>query len=59
MLKWDGWDREIDSSRTVAKSLKQKKLLGASLFFKSGEGGRGNAIRLVPTNCKAVGAQIS
>lgn len=36
-------------SRTVARRLKKKKLLGASFFFKRGEGDRGNAKRLFPT----------
>lgn len=36
-------------SRTVAKSLKNKKLLGASFFFKRGEGDRGNAMKFFPT----------
>ncbi|KAJ5211729.1 NACHT and WD40 domain protein [Penicillium cinerascens] len=36
-------------SRTVAKSLKQAKVLGASFFFKRGEGDRGNAAKLFPT----------
>lgn len=36
-------------SRTVAKSLSQAKSLGASFFFKRGEGDRGNALKLFPT----------
>lgn len=36
-------------SRTVAKSLKNDKLLGASFFFKRGEGDRGNAMKFFPT----------
>lgn len=36
-------------SRTVASSLKETKHLGASFFFKRGEGDRGNAIKLFPT----------
>lgn len=36
-------------SRTVAKSFKQAKLLGASFFFKRGEGDRGNSTKLFPT----------
>ncbi|KAJ5938320.1 hypothetical protein N7466_001454 [Penicillium verhagenii] len=36
-------------SRTVAKRFKQENILGASFFFKRGEGDRGNARRLVPT----------
>ncbi|KAJ6026350.1 NACHT and WD40 domain protein [Penicillium canescens] len=36
-------------SRTVAKSLKEAKLLGASFFFKRGEGDRGNAMKLFST----------
>lgn len=39
-------------SRTVAKSLKETKHLGASFFFKRGEGDRGNATRLFPTLAK-------
>ncbi|KAJ5556988.1 hypothetical protein N7494_000903 [Penicillium frequentans] len=36
-------------SRTVARSFKQDKLLGACFFFKRGEGDRGNAMKLFPT----------
>ena len=36
-------------ARTVAKSFKQTKILGASFFFKRGEGDRGNAAKLFPT----------
>jgi hypothetical protein len=36
-------------SRTLAKSFRETKLLGASFFFKRGEGDRGNARRLFPT----------
>jgi nucleoside phosphorylase len=36
-------------SRTVAKSLQEAKQLGASFFFKRGEGDRGNAKKLFPT----------
>jgi len=36
-------------SRTVTKSFKDKKILGASFFFKRGEEDRGNAKRLFPT----------
>ncbi|EED17202.1 wd40 protein, putative [Talaromyces stipitatus ATCC 10500] len=36
-------------SRTVAKSFQKQGLLGASFFFKSGEGDRGNAARFFPT----------
>lgn len=36
-------------SRTVAGQLKEKKLLGASFFFKRGEENRGNAKKLFPT----------
>lgn len=39
-------------SRTVAKSFQQCKLLGASFFFKSGEGDRGDATKLFPTIAK-------
>jgi hypothetical protein len=35
--------------RTVAKSFSEAKLLGASFFFKRGEGDRGNATKLFPT----------
>lgn len=35
--------------RTVAKSLREAKLLGATFFFKRGEGDRGNATKLFPT----------
>ncbi|THC94020.1 hypothetical protein EYZ11_006492 [Aspergillus tanneri] len=36
-------------SRTVAKSFKRDKLLGACFFFKRGEGDRGNAMKFFPT----------
>lgn len=36
-------------SPTLAKSFKSAKLLGASFFFKHGEGDRGNALKLFPT----------
>ncbi|KAJ9491221.1 hypothetical protein VN97_g2007 [Penicillium thymicola] len=39
-------------SRTVAKSLKDINHLGASFFFKRGEGDRGNAKKLFPTIIK-------
>ncbi|KAJ5355562.1 NACHT and WD40 domain protein [Penicillium cataractarum] len=39
-------------SRTVAKSLDQAKSLGASFFFKRGEGDRGNAVKFFPTIVK-------
>lgn len=36
-------------SRTMAKKFQTRGLLGASFFFKRGEGDRGNATRLFPT----------
>ncbi|KAJ5984631.1 NACHT and WD40 domain protein [Penicillium waksmanii] len=36
-------------SRTLAKFLKEKKVLGASFFFKRGEADRGNAMKLFST----------
>ncbi|KAL6233820.1 hypothetical protein BDW75DRAFT_182272 [Aspergillus navahoensis] len=39
-------------SRTVARSLKDTNCLGASFFFKRGEGGRGNAKKFFPTLTK-------
>ncbi|KAJ5471551.1 hypothetical protein N7530_008908 [Penicillium desertorum] len=36
-------------SRTMAKTFEDFNLLGASFFFKRGEGDRGNAIKLFPT----------
>jgi hypothetical protein len=39
-------------SRTVAASFKKKNILGASFFFKRGEGDRGNMKRLFPTITK-------
>ncbi|CAG7944890.1 unnamed protein product [Penicillium nalgiovense] len=39
-------------SRTVAESLKEKGILGASFFFKKGEVDRGNARRFVSTIVK-------
>jgi hypothetical protein len=45
-------------ARTVAKSLKQKRLLGASFFFKRGEGDRGNATRFFPTVATQLTVQV-
>ncbi|KAE8330728.1 hypothetical protein BDV39DRAFT_212675 [Aspergillus sergii] len=39
-------------ARTVAQSLREKGLLGASFFFKKGEAERGNAKRLISTVAK-------
>ncbi|PYH52143.1 purine and uridine phosphorylase, partial [Aspergillus niger CBS 101883] len=36
-------------SRTIAKAFQKQGLLGASFFFKRGEGDRGNAARFFPT----------
>ncbi|KAL4949059.1 hypothetical protein BDW69DRAFT_198408 [Aspergillus filifer] len=36
-------------ARTMARKFQQKGLLGASFFFKRGEGDRGNATKLFPT----------
>ncbi|KAL4937755.1 hypothetical protein BDV06DRAFT_215643 [Aspergillus oleicola] len=41
-------------SRTVAKSFSQDKSLGASFFFKRGEGDRGNAMKLFPTVARQI-----
>ncbi|OQE34671.1 hypothetical protein PENCOP_c016G07939 [Penicillium coprophilum] len=45
-------------SRTVAESFEKNKLLGASFFFKRGEGDRGNAKRLFTTITKQIMAHI-
>lgn len=45
-------------ARTVAKSLKEKRLLGASFFFKRGEGDRGNATRFFPTVATQLSVQV-
>lgn len=45
-------------SRTVAKTLRGAQLLGASFFFKRGEGDRGNAQRLFPTIARQLVAHI-
>ncbi|PCG88247.1 hypothetical protein PENOC_111850 [Penicillium occitanis (nom. inval.)] len=45
-------------SRTVAGRLKAKNLLGASFFFKRGEGDRGNARKLFPTLIKQLVTSI-
>ncbi|KAL4813852.1 hypothetical protein BDW67DRAFT_101372 [Aspergillus spinulosporus] len=47
-------------SRTIAKSFQQKQqgLLGASFFFKRGEGDHGNATRLFPTLMKQLLTKI-
>lgn len=41
-------------SRTVGKSLSRDKSLGASFFFKRGEGDRGNAMKLFPTVARQI-----
>ena len=46
-------------SRTVAKSFKKQGLLGASFFFKRGEGDRGNATRFFPTITRQLFTQIT
>ncbi|KAJ5819507.1 hypothetical protein N7474_005098 [Penicillium riverlandense] len=45
-------------SRTVAKSFHQAKLLGASFFFKRGEGDQGNAMKLFPTVTRQLAMSI-
>jgi hypothetical protein len=45
-------------SRTVAKSFKQANLLGASFFFKRGEGDRKNAKKLFPTISRQIMTRI-
>jgi hypothetical protein len=45
-------------SRTVAKSFKQAKLLGASFFFKRREGDRGSAMKLFPTITRQLVASL-
>ncbi|KAJ5135398.1 uncharacterized protein N7515_004676 [Penicillium bovifimosum] len=46
-------------SRTVAKSLEDANHLGASFFFKRGEGDRGNAKRFFPTLTRQLMLRIS
>jgi hypothetical protein len=45
-------------SRTIAKSFQKQGLLGASFFFKRGEGDRGNAARFFPTLTKQLFTNI-
>ncbi|KAL3432965.1 hypothetical protein BDV09DRAFT_205597 [Aspergillus tetrazonus] len=45
-------------SRTIAKSFQKQGLLGASFFFKRGEGDRGNAARFFPTLTKQLFRKI-
>jgi hypothetical protein len=45
-------------SRTVAASFSQTKSLGASFFFKRGEGDRGNATKLFPTLARQLALSI-
>ncbi|GCB27637.1 vegetative incompatibility protein HET-E-1 [Aspergillus awamori] len=45
-------------SRTVAKDLQEQGLLGASFFFKRGEGDRGNAARFFPTIVQQLSTRI-
>ncbi|KAJ5106573.1 NACHT and WD40 domain protein [Penicillium angulare] len=45
-------------SRTVARRLKQQKMLGASFFFKRGEKDRGNARKLFPTIIRQLARSI-
>lgn len=46
-------------SRTVARSLKDTNHLGASFFFKRGEGNRGNAKKFFPTLTRQLMSSIS
>lgn len=45
-------------SRTVATRFRNVKSLGASFFFKRGEGDRGNATKFVPTVARELAASI-
>ena len=45
-------------SRTIAKSFQKQGLLGASFFFKRGEGDRGNTARFFPTLTKQLSMKI-
>ncbi|PYH47089.1 putative wd40 protein [Aspergillus saccharolyticus JOP 1030-1] len=45
-------------SRTIAKAFQKQELLGASFFFKRGEGDRGNATRFVTTIIQQLAAKI-
>lgn len=45
-------------SRTVARSLSETGLLGASFFFKRGEADRGNAMNLFPTIARQLAIHI-
>ena len=45
-------------SRTMAKHFKEEKILGASFFFKRGEGDRGNAMKLFPTIARQLAKTI-
>ncbi|KAL4766769.1 hypothetical protein BDW60DRAFT_212622 [Aspergillus nidulans var. acristatus] len=45
-------------ARTVAKAFQQQGLLGASFFFKRGEGDRGNAARFFPTIIQQLSTRI-
>ena len=45
-------------SRTLAKSFRETKLLGANFFFKRGEGDRGNAMKLFPTIARQLAMHV-
>lgn len=45
-------------ARTVATSFNETKILGASFFFKRGEGDRGNALKLFPTIARQLAIRI-
>ncbi|KAK2861459.1 hypothetical protein FQN49_004176 [Arthroderma sp. PD_2] len=45
-------------SRTVAKTFKERKQLGASFFFKRGEEDRGHAMRFFPTIARQLVANV-
>lgn len=45
-------------SRTVAKSFREANLLGASFFFKRGEGDRGTATKFFPTIARQLSTHI-
>jgi hypothetical protein len=45
-------------SRTVAQTFKEAHILGASFFFKRGEGDRGSALKLFPTITRQLVARV-
>jgi hypothetical protein len=49
LVKWNGWDREIDHLSNSRKIFQANQVTRGKLFFKRGEADRGIALKLFPT----------